>query len=277
MAKSIKVNEDVNKIEGFTKEFEKYLKEHKVSIDHKASVEDVKNSFTYSFATLALQNNSPVQLINVINAIKDRYGKKYLSKESLGFLDCMSAKAYGYLSLMCKNIENQNKYRKLAMSMFEKAYGNGYVTAIGDMMDFKSKWSSEPYRVEDIGLPHVKEDSELFFNLGTLFVDFPSLVDNAARVLKDKRPVIENKYYFEMAEYKFTQGANTSPSCGVCLGLCYIINGKKDQGLSLIKKNMNGFKKSKSHMERLLFASDAEIFNSSMEKIETKILDNNKR
>ena len=30
-------------------------------------------------------------------------------------------------------------------------------------------------------------------------------------------------------------------------------------------------------MERLLFASDAEIFNSSMEKIETKILDNNKR
>jgi hypothetical protein len=189
----------------------------------------------------------------------------------------MSAKAYGYLSLLSKNMDNQSKYRKLAMSMFEKAYSSGYVPAISEMMDFKSKWSSEPYRTEDIGLPHVKEDIEIFFSLGTLFVDFPSLVDNACRVLKDRRPVIENKYYFEMAEYKFSQGSKGSSSCALCLGLCYIINGKKDEGLKLISKNMAMFKKTKSHMEQIMFDSDAQIFNESVNKIETRILDNNKR
>ena len=277
MAKGIKYEENITKIDGFTESFEKYLKEHKVNANHKASVEEVKNSFTYSFATLALSNNSPIQLINVANTIKSRYGKKYLTQEAIGFLDCMIAKAYGYLSLLSKNIENQNRYRKLAMSIFEKAYSSGYVPAISEMMDFKSKWSSEPYRTEDIGLPHVKEDVEIFFSLGSLFVDFPSLVDNASRVLKDKRPVIENKYYFDMAEYKFSQGADKSPSCAVCLGLCYIINGKKEEGLNLIRKNMVGFKKAKAQVERIMFASDAEIFNDAINKSETRILDNNKR
>ena len=111
MAKGIKYEENITKIDGFTKSFEKYLKEHKVNANHKASVEEVKNSFTYSFATLALSNNSPIQLINVANAIKSRYGKKYLTQEAIGFLDCMIAKAYGYLSLLSINIENQNRYR----------------------------------------------------------------------------------------------------------------------------------------------------------------------
>jgi hypothetical protein len=277
MAKGIKYEENIDRIEGFTKEFERYLKEHKAHPDHKASVDEVKNSFTYSFATLALSNNSPIQLINVINAIKNRYGKKHLTNEAMGFLDSMIAKAYGYLSLMSRNVKNQDRYRELAMSIFEKAYSEGYIGAISDMMDYKSKWSSEPYRTEDIGLPHVKEDSEIFFSMGCLFVDFPSLVDNASRVLKDKRPVIENKYYFEMAEYKFSQGASGSSSCAVCLGLCQIINGEKEKGLALIKRNIANFRKLKSHMEKILFRSDAEIFDESMSKLETRILGNNKR
>jgi hypothetical protein len=76
MAKGIKYEENFNKIDGFTASFEKYLKEHKVSADHKANVDEVRNSFTYSFATLALSDNSPIQLINVVNTIKTRYGKK---------------------------------------------------------------------------------------------------------------------------------------------------------------------------------------------------------
>lgn len=276
MVKTVKKDEFMG-IEGFTNEFENHLKLTKVSADHKLNASEIKETFTYSYATLALTNNSPVQLINVINSIKSRYGKKYLNNEAMGFLDCMVAKAYGYISLTTKNMETQTKCRKMAISIFEKAYSKGYVQALNDLMDFKSKWSSEPYRIEDIGLAHVKENMNILYSIGNLFVSFPTLVENASRVLKNKRPVIENKQYFEMGEYRYKQGANDSASCAVCLGLCYIINDKKEDGLKLIQKNISRFKSENENAQRFLFESDAFEIKNAIEKIEKNILINVRR
>ena len=119
--KKANVTEKVSVIEGFTKEFEEYLKGIKLKVDHKVTVEELKNSFTYTFATKALSLDSPIQVITVMNTIKDRYGR-HLNDEAAGFLDCMCGKAYAYLSCLTTNLANQSKYQKLALSLFDKAY-----------------------------------------------------------------------------------------------------------------------------------------------------------
>lgn len=276
-SKKINVNEKINIIEGFTKEFEKCLKAIKFDKDHRITEEELKNSLIYSFATLALSKNSPVQLINVVNTIKDIYGKR-LTDNALGFLECMSAKSYGYLSFLTTNMENQKKFKKIAVDLFSKAYSRGYTQAISDLMDFKAKYTSlAPYQIEDIGLPHVKEDANIFYTLGNIFVDLSTLVSNADRALRNKRPVIEDMGYFENAEYKYSKGMEENSGCAVCYGLCLIIKGEKEKGLELVRNNIEGFKKEKGKVERILFESDANSFKESVENIQTKILNNNKR
>jgi len=275
--KKVKIDEKINIIDGFTKEFETHIKGNKIKFDHKVSEEEIKNSFTYSFATLALSKNSPIQLIYVINTIRDRYGK-HLTENALGFLDSMAGKAYGYLSFLSTNLKNQEKFKKTAIELFNKAYGRGYTRALADLMDFKKKYTSAlPYRIEDIAIPHTKEDVSLFYDLGNIFVDISILTDNAIRVMKGKRPVIEDMGYFRNAEYKFEKGYESNCGCAICYGMCLIIRGDKEKGLKLVRDNLEGFKKEKGRVERILFASDCESFNNCIERIENELLKTNKR
>ena len=268
--KKVNVGDKVNMIEGFTKEFDNHIKQNKLKFDHKVTEEEIRNSFTYSFASLALSKNSPIQLINVINTIKDRYGR-HLTDDALSFLDCMAGKAYGYLSVLSTNLKNQEKFKKTAVELFEKAYKRGYPQALADLMDLKKKYMRlEPYRVEDIALYHTKEDVKLFYALGNLFVDISTLTDNAIRAMKGKRPVIEDIGYFRNAEYKFEQGYESNCGCAVCYGMCLIIKGEKERGLQLVRDNLEGFKKETGKVEQILFASDCENFNKCMERIQKK-------
>ena len=272
-----KKDEVINSIEGFTKEFENYIKKNKIKIDHKVSEEEIKNSLTYSFATLALSKNSPVQLIYVINAIKNRYGK-HLTQSAIGFLDSMSGKAYGYLALLTTNLKNQEKFHKNALRYFDKAYNNGYTRALADLMEYKKKYMNmEPYRVEEVARTHTNEDVSLFYDLGNLFVDISTLTDNAIRSMKGKRPVIEDMGYFRNAEYKFEKGHESNCGCAVCYGLCKIITGDKEEGLKLVRDNIEGFKKEKGKVERILFSSDCENFNNCIKRIQNELLKINKR
>ena len=80
-----------------------------------------------------------------------------------------------------------------------------------------------------------------------------------------------------MGEYRYKQGANDSASCAICLGLCYVIGGKKEEGIKLIEKNFAKFKKENENVDRFLFESDASEIKIAIEKIEKNIINNKKR
>ena len=86
-------------IEGFTASLERELELRKPKSE-KVTLDSVTTMPTYAFASLALQNESPLQVIKVIEKMKKRYsGKKVLDNETMGFLDAIQGKAYGYIAL----------------------------------------------------------------------------------------------------------------------------------------------------------------------------------
>lgn len=263
-------------IEGFTASLERELELRKPKSE-KVTLDSVTTMPTYAFASLALQNESPLQVIKVIEKMKKRYsGKKVLDNETMGFLDAIQGKAYGYIALNTKNLQSQEKFYNLAVKCFNSAKSRGYFDAILDLADLEKKLG-DVTKGENTAFTVFNNTNESYTRLGELYYDFSKLVESAIRVLEDKRPLIEDIVGFEYAMRKYRLGSENSVNCKVYYGLALIIEGKKKEGLKMVKANFNEFKEYNKDVDKILFASDAKIFNDNLKLVESRLIKNNIR
>ena len=266
-----------NAIPGFTMRLERQLELTKAS-KSELGLANVVNMPTYSFAIWALENDSPLQVIKVMEEMKKRY-KFSAGNDVLGFLDSIEGKAYGYIALNIKNIELKYNFYKLATKCFKNAIARGYQDAVLDLADLEAK-VKDVYAAEELLLKSVDKTKESFTKLGDLFYDFDMLVENAQRVLEGKRPLIEDDLAFWYALCKYKEGSNDSINCKLYYGLALIVQnkeGSKEEGLKIVKSSFEEFKKFNKDNRKILFASDVKNFNNTLKTLEEKIVKNNKR
>jgi hypothetical protein len=106
------------------------------------------------------------------------------------------------------------------------------------------------------------------------------LVENAIRVLENKRPIIEDDLSFWYALCKYKEGSGESINSRLRYGLALIINdgeGEKEAGLKLVKDSFEDFKKANSNRKKTFFASDVKAFDKTLQLLETKIVKVNNR
>lgn len=266
-------------IEGFTKQLEEEL-ENRTPDSNLINVSRITSMPTYQFAIMALENNSPTQVITTIEEIRKRYyNKDNIDNETLGFLDSIEGKAYGYIALNTKNMEMKKAFYKYAIKYFEMAYCRGYCDALLDRADLEKKMG-DPYKGEEVAFRVLSESKETYTCLGELFYDFSSLVESAIRVIEGKRALIPDILDFKYAMWKYQDGAKKSINSKLYYGLSLIIyneEGSKEQGLKIVKEAFDEFKKANKDCDKVLFASDAKLFKENIELIETRILKNNTR
>lgn len=274
-----KVSPFFKAIPGFTARLERqieYNHPNKGEID----LDNITSMPTYSFAILALENDSPLQVVKVMEAMRKRYASKpNVSKKILGFLDSIEGKAYGYIALNIKNVELKYNFYKLANKCFKNAVARGYNEAALDLADLEAKLN-DVYSGEAVALKAVDKTKESFTKLGDLFYDFDMLVENAIRVLENKRPIIEDDLAFWYSLCKFKEGSDASINSRLRYGLALIINngeGEKEKGLKIVKENFEEFKKCNSNRKQILFSTDAKAFDKSLQLLENKIVKINNR
>jgi hypothetical protein len=274
-----KVSPFFKAVPGFTARLERqieYNNPNKENVD----LENIMTMPTYSFAILALENDSPLQVIKVMEAMRKRYASKpNVSKNVMGFLDCVEGKAYGYIALNVTNVELKYNFYKLSCKCFKNAMARGYNDAALDLADLESKLN-DVYAGEATALKAVDKCRESFTKLGDLFYDFDMLVENAIRVLENKRPIIEDDLSFWYALCKYKEGSGESINSRLRYGLALIINdgeGEKEAGLKLVKDSFEDFKKANSNRKKTFFASDVKAFDKTLQLLETKIVKVNNR
>ena len=191
----------------------------------------------------------------------------------LGFFDDMEGKAYGYIALNINNIEHKYKFYKLACKCFENGISRGYYNAALDLADLQSK-------MEDIKVAE-RTALDVFFKtddaaskLGELFYGFDKLVESAIRVLENKRPLIENENDFYYSLRKYEKGKEKSVDSRLYYGLALIISNEgndKEEGLRIVKETFPAFKKQKSELNKVMFKTDVDSFNKTLQMLESKI------
>lgn len=272
-----KLNEELNEFEkiipGFTRLLEETLESRTPQSD-KINLDNLTSMPTYSFAILALENNSPLQVIKVMEALKKRYNTK--DKEVLGYLDAMEAKSYGYIALNSRNIEVKYKFYKLACKCFENAISRGYNDAVLDFADLKAKMLDE-HSAERYLIKSINKSEEAFSKLGSLFNNFEYLVTNALRVLEKKRPIIQDDGLLWFSLDKFQQGIQRgSINSKLYYGLGLIVKGEEKKGMEIVRENFEEFKEYNQKLKYTLFASDRREFEKSLELLENKLKELNK-
>lgn len=272
-----KASEFFNAIPGFTMRLEKQLATTKAN-KKDVNLTTITSMPTYSFAICALENDSPLQVIKVMEEMKKRY-RFSADNEVLGFLDSIEGKAYGYIALNIKNIELKHNFYKLACKCFKNAISRGYEDAVLDLADLEAK-IKDAYAAEEIVLKSVEKTKESFTKLGDLFYGFDMLVENAIRVLENKRPIIEDDLAFWYALCKYKEGSKDSINCKLYYGLALIVynhEGSKDEGLKLVKESFEEFKKENKNTSKILFSTDAKNFDNTLKTLEEKIIKINRR
>lgn len=267
------------KIEGFTKELEKELKNPKSKV-FKMDPDEIIYMYTYRFALLAYQHNAPLKLIKVMETMKERYASaKILNRKFYGLLLDLEGKAYAYMSINSKNYEEQNNFYKIAYKCFEDAFKSYHcIEAKYDLAELSTHFKMRVNAVLSIQ-NKVKEDNEKYTKMGYLFCDLYTLANNASRVLQGKRPLISNSSDLDMARHYFDLGVkNDSLTSEFAYGLLKIIRGDTKNGLETVEKHFSEIKKYYDKFELMMFASDFKPYKDAFEIIETKVLKNkNKR
>lgn len=273
------IEEFFNEISGFTARLEREISEREKSKE-KVTLDRVTSMPTYHFATLALENESPLQVVKVMQTLRKRYSsKKNIDKETLGFLDDIEGKAYGYIALNINNIEQKYKFYKAACKCFKNGISRGYYDAALDLADLQAKM--EDIRVgERTALDVFFKTDKAASKLGELFYGFDKLVESAIRVIENKRPLIENENDFYYALRKYEKRKETSINCRLYYGLALIINNEgndKEEGLKLVKETFAAFKKENSQLNKVMFKSDVDKFNKTLQILENKLIQINSR
>jgi hypothetical protein len=278
MAKEI-LNKDeksmFNYVIGFTTLLEEYLHNNKKS-KKKISKDDVVSMPTYEFVSLALNANSPRQVILAIETIRKRYLLAFnFDREAMGFLDSIEGKAYGYIALAIKDVAKKQKLYDLSCKYFKSAISKGYFQASVDLADVEEKFYGDRNIARET-LYNVKKDiPDVNRKMGELFFNFSKLVENSIRVLEGKRPFIEDSNDLALAEHYFNKGKDKSVECCVYKGLILIITGdekEKKQGLELVRNNLENFKLKNKDIDKILFKTDAQAFKNNISLIENKLL-----
>ena len=261
-------------IDGFTSRLEDVL-EHREPSSGWINIDRIANMPTYQFAIQALENNSPTQVIKTIQAIRERYAKlDTIDSKTLGFLDAIEGKAYGYIALNSKNANDKTAFYRYAVKCFQNANSRGYYDAYLDLADLEKKLGN-PYMGEMVAMKIVGKSQETYTTLGEMFYDFVSLRESAIRVMEGKRPIITNFYDFEYAMWKYQDGAKDSINSRFYYALSLIIkneDGSKEEGLNLLKETIQEFKKVNEDCHKYLFASDVKVFKENIDLVEKKIL-----
>ena len=266
-------------VEGFTSRLEGALEDRTPSTGW-INISRILTMPTYQFAVWALQNDSPTQVVKTIQTIRERYAKlDNIDSKTLGFLDAIEAKAYGYIALNSKNANIKTNFYRYAVKCFQNAYSRGYHEAFLDLADLEKKLG-DPYKGEFVARQALGKTPEIYTALGELFYDFSSLTESAIRVMEGKRPLISNLYDFEYAMWKYEDGSQNSVNAKMYYGLSLIVNnkyGSKEDGLKLVKDTIEEFKKANEDCHKYLFQSDVKVFRSNIELIERKLIKANKR
>lgn len=259
---------------GFTKKLEEELDAREPSIKW-INKDRITIMPTYQFAIWALENESPAQVVNVINRIRKRYEKiDKIDSHALGFLDCIEGKAYGYISLNSKNEKESKRFYEMAVKCFENGYSRGYYDAKLDLADLEKK-RGYPYVGETQAFKVLGRTPETYTCLGELFYDFSKLSESAVRVIEGKRPIISDIMDFKYSMWKYESGAANSINCKFYHGLALIIyntDGSKDKGLKIVKETFDDFKKANENINKILFASDVKQFKENVELIEKRLI-----
>ena len=267
-------------IMGFTASFEKSVKER-----HKAnggiSKEKLLTMPTYAFAVLALESNSPLQVIKVIEVIKKRYALRLgLERETLGFLDSIEGKAYGYMALRVNNLEKQKQLVMKAKKCFLKAESRGYKEACVDLADLENKLGNFGDAHEVLRL-RVRKVAEANTKMGEIYCGISMIVPNVVRVLEGKRPFIEDISRYYIGEYGYRNGKDKSINSKMYHALLSIIiedsKEEKMKALKIVKESFKEFKEHNEDISKVLFESDARIIKENIKLIEDKILKMNVR
>lgn len=260
-------------VPGFTARLENEIKSREASKE-KITLDNVTTMPTYAFAVLALENDSPLQVVKVMETLRKRYSsRKKIDKEVLGFFDSIEGKAYGYVALNVKNIELKYKFYKLACKCFENAVSRRYYDAALDLSDLQDKFI-DVTTAEATVLNIYPKTNEALTKLGELFFGFDKLVESATRVLEGKRPLIEDEYAFLYSLHKYEEGKEKSINSKLYYGLALIVNneyGDKEKGLRIVKETLPEFKKENEILSKILFKSDAEAFNKTLQTLEDKL------
>ena len=266
-------------IDGFTSQLE-YALNSRVPDRAHISMYTITRMPTYQFAIRALENNSPTQVIKTIQAIKRRYAKlNNIDDLTLGFLDAIEAKAYGYIALNAKNEDMQKSFYKFAVKGFNNAYSRGYYDALLDLADLQKKMG-EVYEGEATAFKVLAESKESYTCLGELFYDFSALTESAIRVLEGKRPLISDIMDFKYSMWKYEDGAKKSINSKFYFGLALIVcneDDSKERGLKIVKETFQEFKTANADCHKYLFESDVKEFRKNIELVENKIIKDRKR
>ena len=279
--KKVKLSkEDLNldvAIPGFTETIENELKLRAPS-KKEITREDVTSMPTFAFVSLALQHNAPLKVIKTIEMMQKRYAfKKNFSKEAKGFLDSIEGKAYAYLCMNTKNMEDKEKFYKRAKKCFEDAKNKGYCDAYLDLADLESKVNSV-VKGEKIAISVFYVSKEAPTLLGELYYGFSDLVNSARRVLEGKRPIISNKHAYDYSQFKYSQGVERgSVSSKLYYGLTLIIDHEIEEGLKIVNESYEDFKKYIEELSKVLFTTDMNVIRKNIEILENDILKNRKR
>lgn len=269
-----KTKEQFQPIVGFTRRLQAELEEREPSVQW-INKERITSMPTYQFAVLALENESPAQVVNVLHAIRKRYQKiDKIDSNALGFLDCIEGKAYGYISLNTKNEKESKKFYDMAIKCFENGYSRGYYEAKLDLADLEKK-RGYPYVGETEAFKVLGKTPEIYTCLGELFYDFSKLSESAVRVIEGKRPLISDIMDFKYSMWKYESGAENSINCKFYYGLALIIynnDGSKEKGLHIVKETFEEFKEANANIHKVLFESDAKKFKENINLIEKRLL-----
>ena len=266
-------------IRGFTSKLEERLMTRRPD-DEEINISKLLCMPTYQFAIQALENNSPTQVIKTIEEIKKRYSRfGNLDTKTLGFLDSIEGKAYGYIALNSKNAKTKEEFYKYSIKCFKQATRRGYYDAMLDLADLEKKIIS-PFKGEETAFKVLEDSDEVYTCLGELFYDFSSLVESAIRVLEGRRPIISDIIDFKYAMWKYQDGADKSINSKFYYGLALIIfndDGSKEEGLKIVKESFDEFKRVNQNCNKILFATDANQFKNNISLIENNIIKVNKR
>ena len=261
-------------IKGFTLKLESAIESRK-RYKGDINLENITSMPTYDFVSLALSANSPRQVIHVIETIKKRYFLKLnFDRDAFGFLDSIEGKAYGYMALNIQDIDKQEKLYQTACKYFKSAANKGYVNAYLDLADLEEKFKGI-YSVDELFRSLKIELPDTHKKMGELHMNFSTLVENAIRVMQGKRPFIEEDYSLPLALYHFKNGMKDSVECRVYRGLALIVTGEHEnieEGLKLVKDNLEEFKLKNKNIDKILFASDTSVFKTNVNLIENKLL-----
>ena len=264
-----------NNILGFTSSLENEVKSRKKS-NGKMTKDNIVAGPTYEFATLALQSNSPLQVIKVIEVLKKRYAVRLnLQRETLGFLDSIEGKAYGYMALRITDLQKQENLISMAKRCFLRAQSRGYLEACIDLADLENKLGNSR-EAHEVLRYKVKNVNEANTKMGEIYCGISMLVPNAIRVLEGKRPFIEDISDYYLGEYGYRRGVDTSINCKIYHALLSIIieedKNDKLKALEIVKKNFKEFKEKNKDIDKFLFKSDADVIKANIDLIEKKLL-----